>query len=74
VHPVVVDLSSVSFIDSGGLGALLEFQNHLRREKRQLAIVVPEGTAVAVMFRLEGLQDRLPVFETRRAALEDLKS
>jgi anti-anti-sigma factor len=72
VQPVVVDLSSVSFIDSSGLGALLEFEHHLRRETRRLAVVAPEGTAVVVMLTLTGLRGRLPVFETRHAALEDL--
>lgn len=43
VQPVVVDLSSVSFIDSSGLGALLEFEHHLRRETRRLAVVAPQG-------------------------------
>lgn len=69
---VVVDLSSVSFIDSSGLGALVEFEHHLRRERRQLAVVAPEGTAVSVMLTLTGVRGRLPVFETREAALEDL--
>jgi anti-sigma B factor antagonist len=71
---VVVDLSSVSFIDSSGLGALLEFEHHLRRHKRELTVVAPEGTAVAVMLTLTGLRGRLPVVATSEAALEDLGS
>jgi anti-anti-sigma factor len=73
-QPVVVDLSSVSFIDSSALGALVEFEHLLRREKRRLAVVAPEGTEVAVMLTLTQLRSRLPVFETRDAALEDLDS
>jgi anti-anti-sigma factor len=69
---VLVDLSSVSFIDSSALGALTEFERHLRREKRRLAVVAPEGTAVAVTLTLTGLRGRLPAFETRKAALENL--
>jgi anti-anti-sigma factor len=68
---LVVDLSSVSFIDSSALGAIVDVQNRLRRDQRQLAVVAPEGTAVAVMLTLAGFRARLPVFETREAALED---
>jgi len=67
---VVVDLSSVSFIDSSALGAVVELYNRLRRETRQLAVVAPAGTAVIVMLTLAGLRDRLPIFELRQAALE----
>lgn len=67
---LVVDFSNVSFIDSSGLTALLELQHRFRRVKRQLAVVAPSGTAVAVVLGLTGLRDRLPVYETRDAALE----
>ena len=70
VKRVVIDLSSVSFIDAGGLGAVVDAHNRLRREKRQLAVVAPKGTAVAIMLTLAGLRGRLPIFETRQAALE----
>lgn len=67
---LVVDLTEVSFIDSSGLSAIVELQNHLRRSEQQLAVVVPDGTAVAVALNLSGLRERLPTFETRQAALE----
>lgn len=67
---IVVDLSDVSFIDSSGLGALVELHNRLRRNKRQLAVVAPGGTAAAVLINLAGLGGRLPVFDTRQSALE----
>lgn len=67
---VVVDLSQVSFIDSSGLGALIDLQNQLRRSRRRLAVVVPVGSAAAVLLGLAGLRDRLAIVETRRAALE----
>jgi anti-sigma B factor antagonist len=67
---LVVDLSQVSFIDSSGLGALVELHHRLRRGRRQLAVVAPGGTAAAVLIDLSGLRGRLKIFETRRAALE----
>ncbi len=66
---LVVDLSDVSFIDSGGLGALLEVHERLRRQNRRLAVVAPRGTSPAVVLTLTGLRRRLSVFESRRDAL-----
>jgi anti-anti-sigma factor len=67
---LVVDLSHVESIDSSSLGALVELHHRLRREKRQLAVVAPSGTAAALILNLSGLQDRLPTYQTRQAATE----
>jgi anti-anti-sigma factor len=67
---VVVDLSQVSFIDSSGLGAIVELHNRLRRGGRRLAVVAPSGSAPAVLFDLAGLRGRLPISDTRGAALD----
>ena len=67
---LVVDLSEVSFIDSSGLGAVIETGDRLRRDSRRLAVVAPPGTAAAVALGLTGLRGRLPIFETRDAALD----
>ena len=66
---VVVDLSCVSFIDSSGIGALLDLHHRLLRDRRRLAVVAPGGTAAALLLNLAGLQSRMPVFPTRDAAL-----
>ena len=66
---VVVDLSQVSFIDSSGLGALLDLHNRLRRSGRRLAVVAPGGSAPAVLLDLAGLRGRLPISDTLWAAL-----
>lgn len=68
--PVVVDLSQVSFIDSSGLGALVELHSRLRRSGRRLAVVAPDGSAPAVLLGLAGLRDRLSISETRGSALD----
>jgi anti-anti-sigma factor len=65
---VVVDLSQLEFIDSGGMGALIETHNLLRREHRELAVIAPGGTAVAGLLNLSGLHTRLPTYESREAA------
>jgi len=66
---IVVDLSSVSFIDSSGLGALVDLYGRVRRGNRQLAVVAPGGTAAAVLLNLSGLQTRMPIYPTLEAAL-----
>ena len=57
-------------IDSSGVGALVELDHRLRREKRQLAVVAPGGTAAALILNLSGLRDRMATYETRQAAAE----
>jgi anti-anti-sigma factor len=66
---IVVDLSSVSFIDSSGLGALVDLYSRVRRGNRRLAVVAPRGTAPAVLLNLSGLHTRMPIFPTLEAAL-----
>jgi anti-sigma B factor antagonist len=66
---LVVDLSEVAFIDSSGLRVILEVNEQLRRERRELAVVAPRGTAAAVVLTLAGLRRTLAVFDSRRAAL-----
>jgi anti-sigma B factor antagonist len=67
---VIVDLSQVTFIDSSGLGALVELHRRLRRSGRRLVVVAPGGSAPAVLLDLAGLRGRLPISETRRGALD----
>lgn len=68
---VVVDLSEVDFVDSSALGAVIETYERMRRSGRELAIVVPPGTAAAVMLNLTGLGSRLSLFESREMALDE---
>jgi anti-anti-sigma factor len=67
---LIVDLTHVDSIDSSGLGALVELYNRLRREKRQLAVVAPGGTAAALSLNLSGLSTRLPTYNSREAVAE----
>ena len=66
---VIVDLSDIDFLDSSGLGAIVEASEQLRGQGRELAVVAPRGTTAAVLLTLARLRRRLAVFETRRAAL-----
>jgi len=66
---LVIDLTEVSFIDSSGLAALLDVHNRLRRDRRELVVVAPSGSAAAVLLELTGLRGSLSIFETRAGAL-----
>jgi anti-sigma B factor antagonist len=65
---VVVDLSSVTFIDSTGLGVLLNALRALGRRRGKLVLVCP-NERVLRPFQVTGLEDRLPIFPTREAAI-----
>jgi anti-sigma B factor antagonist len=64
---VVVDLTEVSFMDSTGLSALLDFESELGARRRRLAIVCPEGAARLVL-DVAGVAERLPLYPTRAEA------
>ena len=74
VETLIVDLSDVGFMDSSGLGVILETNERLRREHRSVAVVAPRGTAAAVLLTLAGLRRTLTVVESQRAALRQRAS
>lgn len=59
-HEPVVDLSRVSFMDSGALAVLAKAAEQLRRQGRVLALVLPDGP-VSDLLDLTGLRDRFEV-------------
>lgn len=67
-HLVVVDLSSVTFLDSSALGALVGLLRRLRERDGQLRIVQP-GSAARRIFEHTGLDAVLDLYEDRSAAL-----
>ena len=66
---LLIDLSDVSFVDSTGLGAIVQAHRRLSSQGRDMAVVAPQGSAAAVLLNLSGLGRRLPVYPTRDAAL-----
>jgi anti-anti-sigma factor len=69
---VIVDLSHVEFIDSSGLGAIMEARERARVEGAPFAVVAPRGTAAAVLFTLSGLRSRLSIFDSLSSARTDV--
>ena len=68
-HPVVVDLTGVTFCDSIGLGILVGAQRRARALEGEVRLVVPDGR-VADGFTLVGLDAVLPRFADVDAATQ----
>lgn len=67
---VLVDLSALRFIDSSGIGVLIQ-ASQLANEKR-MNVLIGQDTQVERVFQIAGLAQVLPVFTDRALALADL--
>jgi anti-sigma B factor antagonist len=65
---VVVDMSLVTFMDSTGIGVLLNALKALARHKGELLLVCPHERVLRP-FEITGLTSRLAIFPSREAAL-----
>jgi anti-sigma B factor antagonist len=68
---VVVDLSNVTFMDSTGIGVLLNALRQLRLRKGSLVLVCPTERVLRP-FQITGLVDHLSIFGSREQALGGL--
>jgi anti-anti-sigma factor len=66
---IVVDLSGVTFMDSTGLGALMNLKRDLDARAGRLLIVCPEGPA-RLLFDVTGVAGQLELHPTTREAAE----
>lgn len=71
---LVLDLSGLSFIDSAGLHVVLELMNLLEERSKQLSLVVPPDIHPARAIALFGLDEVVPVYPDREAALNAAQS
>jgi anti-sigma B factor antagonist len=65
--PLVVDLSSVGFMDSTGLALLMNAYRRVKRRGQGFAIVCPRGP-VSRVFEIADMVDSLHVFPDRASA------
>lgn len=72
LRAVVVDLTSVGFIDSSGIRVLLQADRDLGEAGYRCAVVVAEGSAVARALELAGVLPAMATFPTRGQAVEKL--
>jgi anti-sigma B factor antagonist len=61
---VVLDLTDVDYLDSGGIHMLYRLRESLRARGQSLAIVVPASSAVIDALRLAGIGRNLELVET----------
>jgi anti-sigma B factor antagonist len=67
---VLVDLSGVSFIDSSGIGVLI--QAFRQSNGIPLHVVIETGSQVERVFEIVGVDRAMPVFSDRERALASL--
>jgi anti-anti-sigma factor len=71
--PVILDLCELDFVDSTGLGVLMNTLRRLTRQRRELRLVCPPGN-VRRMFEVTGLDSTFSLQDSREEALASLDS
>jgi len=69
---LVVDLSDLDFIDSSGIGLLI--QAFKAADGGRMYTVIASGSQVDRVFTIAGINGALPVFLSRREAIDALKN
>jgi anti-sigma B factor antagonist len=65
---LILDLTSVSFIDSAALGTLVQADQRLERQGRSMAVVAPEGSPAAELIEMTHIESQLTVCPTHAHA------
>jgi anti-anti-sigma factor len=68
---VVVDLSGLSFIDSSGIGILIQASRAFANGSRMHVVIEP-GSHVERVFRIAGVGEAVPLFVDREQAVAAL--
>jgi anti-sigma B factor antagonist len=69
---LVVDLCEITYVDSAGINLLFLLGEEMRGHQQRLALVVREGSPIARMFSLTGLDQVVPTHPTLQGALASL--
>jgi anti-sigma B factor antagonist len=67
---LVVDLAGTTYLDSAGINMLFALAEELRGRQQRLVLVVADGSPIARMLKLTGLDQAVPV----RSGLPDALS
>jgi anti-sigma B factor antagonist len=68
---MVVDLTQTTYVDSAGINLLFALGEEMRGRQQRLALVVAEGSPIARMIHLTGLNQAVPVHQTLPDALAE---
>lgn len=71
-HGLIVDLSSVRYVDSAGVHMLFELVRRLDARRQKTAVVVADGSPVATLLKITNVSDAIPVCTTVEACAEAL--
>ena len=66
---LVIDLSATTYVDSAGINLLFALGEQLVAHQQRLALVVHDGSPIARMFALTGLDQSVATHPTLDAAL-----
>ncbi len=70
---LVLDLTSVRYVDSAGIEMLFGLRDRLERRRQRLALVVPDDAPIMQMLVLSAVQQLVPVAPTRAEAVAALR-
>ena len=68
---IIIDLSKVTFIDSTGLGILVNTAKHLRGHNSKMVLVIKED-GIDQVFRVTKLDQIFKIYQTQEEAIASL--
>jgi len=71
---LIVDLSSVRYLDSAGIDMLLRLSDRLDRRRNELILVVPESSQLKRLVTIVGLPDAIAIHPSLHEALAGQRS
>jgi anti-anti-sigma factor len=66
---LAVDLTATTYLDSAGIAMLFRLAAELRQHQQELRLVLAEGSPIARMASLSGLERSVPTYTSLDAAL-----
>jgi anti-anti-sigma factor len=66
---LAIDLTATTYLDSAGIAMLFRLAAELRQHQQQLRLVLAEGSPIARMASLSGLERAVPTHPSLDAAL-----
>jgi len=70
---LVVDFSELNFLDSIGLGTLLQETEELRKREGEVRLVIPPGGQVGRVLQVTGVTAMFPVYSDVPSATEEFR-